>query len=116
MIVCDGFAGNAVLKASEGLAGMLVERVQLAFSSRLRGRLASWIAKPVLKHLKQELDPVRYNGASLLSLQGIVVKSHGGTQAEGFTMPFAAPCRRSSTACPSGLPSAGPFMGSVYLS
>nr|WP_027335445.1 phosphate acyltransferase PlsX [Halomonas sp. HL-48] len=84
VIVCDGFAGNAVLKASEGLAGMLVERVQSAFASRLRGRLASWIAKPVLKQLKQELDPVRYNGASLLGLQGIVVKSHGGAQAEGF--------------------------------
>ncbi|SDN22832.1 phosphate acyltransferase PlsX [Vreelandella arcis] len=84
VIVCDGFAGNAVLKASEGLSGMLVERVQLAFASRLRGRLASWIAKPVLKHLKQELDPVRYNGASLLGLQGIVVKSHGGTHADGF--------------------------------
>ena len=84
VIVCDGFAGNAVLKASEGLAGMLVERVQLAFASRLRGRLASWVAKPVLKHLKQELDPVRYNGASLLGLQGIVVKSHGGTRADGF--------------------------------
>ncbi|KPQ20125.1 MULTISPECIES: phosphate acyltransferase PlsX [unclassified Halomonas] len=84
VIVCDGFAGNAVLKASEGLASMLIERVQLVFSSRLRGRLASWIAKPVLKHLKQELDPVRYNGASLLGLQGIVVKSHGGTHADGF--------------------------------
>lgn len=84
VIVCDGFAGNAVLKASEGLASMLVERVQLAFASHLRGRLASWVAKPVLKHLKQELDPVRYNGASLLGLRGIVVKSHGGTRADGF--------------------------------
>ncbi len=63
---------------------MLVERVQMAFESRLSGRLASLLAKPVLRYLKQELNPVRYNGASLLGLQGIVVKSHGGTQAEGF--------------------------------
>ncbi|WP_172116371.1 phosphate acyltransferase PlsX [Halomonas hibernica] len=84
VVVCDGFVGNAVLKASEGLTRMLVERVQMAFESRLSGRLASLLAKPVLRYLKQELNPVRYNGASLLGLKGIVVKSHGGTQAEGF--------------------------------
>ncbi|RUR57092.1 phosphate acyltransferase PlsX [Vreelandella populi] len=84
VVVCDGFVGNAVLKSSEGLTRMLVERVQMAFEARLSGRLASLLAKPVLRYLKQELNPVRYNGASLLGLKGIVVKSHGGTQAEGF--------------------------------
>ncbi|MCH4810265.1 phosphate acyltransferase PlsX [Vreelandella neptunia] len=84
VVVCDGFVGNAVLKASEGLTSMLVERVQMAFESRLSGRLASLLAKPVLKRLKKELDPVRYNGASLLGLRGIVVKSHGSTHADGF--------------------------------
>ncbi|MBE0399209.1 phosphate acyltransferase PlsX [Halomonas sp. FME1] len=84
VVVCDGFVGNAVLKASEGLTSMLVERVQMAFESRLSGRLASLLAKPVLKRLKRELDPVRYNGASLLGLRGIVVKSHGSTHADGF--------------------------------
>ena len=84
VVVCDGFVGNVMLKASEGLTRMLVERVQMAFESRLTGRLASLLAKPVLKRLKQELDPVRYNGASLLGLKHIVVKSHGGAQADGF--------------------------------
>lgn len=84
VVVCDGFVGNAVLKASEGLTSMLVESVQMAFESRLSGRLASLLARPVLKRLKQELDPVRYNGASLLGLRGIVVKSHGSTHADGF--------------------------------
>ncbi|MWJ26788.1 phosphate acyltransferase PlsX [Halomonas sediminis] len=84
VVVCDGFVGNAVLKASEGLAGMLVERVQAAFDAHWSGRLASLLARPVLKRLKRELDPVRYNGASLLGLDGIVVKSHGGTGADGF--------------------------------
>lgn len=84
VVVCDGFVGNVTLKASEGLTRMLVERVQMAFEARLSGRLASLLAKPVLKRLKQELDPVRYNGASLLGLQGIVVKSHGSTRADGF--------------------------------
>lgn len=84
VVVCDGFVGNAVLKASEGLTSMLVERVQMAFESRLSGRVASLLAKPILRRLKQELDPVRYNGASLLGLRGIVVKSHGSTHADGF--------------------------------
>lgn len=84
VVVCDGFVGNAVLKCSEGLTRMLVERVQMAFESTLGGRLASLLARPVLKRLKQELDPVRYNGASLLGLKGIVVKSHGSTPAVGF--------------------------------
>lgn len=84
VVVCDGFVGNVTLKASEGLTRMLVERVQMAFESRLSGRLASLLARPVLKRLKRELDPVRYNGASLLGLQGIVVKSHGGARADGF--------------------------------
>ncbi|WP_075879183.1 phosphate acyltransferase PlsX [Vreelandella massiliensis] len=84
VVVCDGFVGNAVLKSSEGLASMLVERVQAVFESRLSGRLASLLARPALKRLQQELDPVRYNGASLLGLSRIVVKSHGGARAEGF--------------------------------
>ncbi|MBR2515122.1 MAG: phosphate acyltransferase PlsX [Halomonas sp.] len=84
VVVCDGFVGNVALKASEGLTRMLVERVQMAFESRLSGRLASLLARPVLKRLKQELDPVRYNGASLLGLQRIVVKSHGSAGADGF--------------------------------
>lgn len=84
VVVCDGFVGNAVLKSNEGLASMLVERVQSVFESRLSGRLASLLARPALRYLKQELDPVRYNGASLLGLSRIVVKSHGGAQAEGF--------------------------------
>ncbi|WP_311944015.1 phosphate acyltransferase PlsX [Halomonas piscis] len=84
VLVCDGLVGNAVLKSSEGLAGMLVERVQEAFEARLSGRLASLLARPVLRRLKRELDPVRYNGASLLGLSRIVVKSHGGAHEEGF--------------------------------
>ncbi|XKF14524.1 phosphate acyltransferase PlsX [Halomonas sp. BLK-85] len=84
VLVCDGFVGNAVLKSSEGLARMLVERVQATFESRLTGRLVGFLARPALKRLKQELDPVRYNGASLLGLSRTVVKSHGASHADGF--------------------------------
>jgi glycerol-3-phosphate acyltransferase PlsX len=84
VVVCDGFVGNAVLKASEGLARMLVERVQATFVAHWSSRLVGLLARPALKRLKGELDPVRYNGASLLGLAGIVVKSHGGADAAGF--------------------------------
>ncbi|MFG6666696.1 phosphate acyltransferase PlsX [Halomonas sp. HNIBRBA4712] len=84
VIVCDGFVGNVTLKASEGLTRMLAERLQTALTSRWSGRLASLLASPLLRQLKRELDPVRYNGASLLGLKQSVVKSHGSTDAEGF--------------------------------
>lgn len=84
VVVCDGFVGNAVLKASEGLARMLMERVQMTFEAHWSSRLVGLLARPALRRLKRELDPVRYNGASLLGLNGIVIKSHGGADAIGF--------------------------------
>lgn len=84
VVVCDGFVGNAVLKASEGLARMLVRRVQATFEAHWGSRLVGMLARPALKRLKSELDPVRYNGASLLGLAGIVIKSHGSCDAAGF--------------------------------
>nr|WP_267963963.1 phosphate acyltransferase PlsX [Halomonas sp. MCCC 1A11057] len=85
VVVCDGFVGNAVLKASEGLARMLIERVQATFESHWSSRLVGMLARPALRRLKSELDPVRYNGASLLGLDGIVIKSHGSADATGFS-------------------------------
>jgi glycerol-3-phosphate acyltransferase PlsX len=84
VVVCDGFVGNIVLKASEGLAQMLIERVQTTFSAHWGSRLVGLLARPALFRLRRQLDPVRYNGASLLGLSGIVVKSHGRASAQGF--------------------------------
>ncbi|MBY5925567.1 MULTISPECIES: phosphate acyltransferase PlsX [Halomonas] len=84
VVVCDGFVGNVLLKASEGLAKMLVRRVQATFEAHWGSRLVGLLARPALKRLKSELDPVRYNGASLLGLAGIVIKSHGSCDAQGF--------------------------------
>ncbi|WP_445003187.1 phosphate acyltransferase PlsX [Halomonas mongoliensis] len=84
VVVCDGFVGNAVLKASEGVARMLVARVQTTFEAHWSSRLVGLLARPALRRLRGELDPVRYNGASLLGLAGIVVKSHGSADAIGF--------------------------------
>nr|WP_314494061.1 phosphate acyltransferase PlsX [uncultured Pseudomonas sp.] len=84
VVVCDGFVGNAVLKSSEGLVRMIAERLQALFRQGLLARLAGLLALPLLKRLKADLAPARHNGASLLGLQGIVIKSHGSTGVQGF--------------------------------
>ncbi len=82
--VCDGMVGNIALKSSEGLARMLAMRLQTGFKTGLYARMAGRLAAPVLRRFLQELNPVRYNGASFLGLRATVIKSHGGAQAEGF--------------------------------
>ena len=84
VVVCDGFVGNVALKASEGVAKMISGHMRESFKRNLFTKLAALIAMPVLNTLKQRFDPRRYNGASLLGLQGIVVKSHGGADAYSY--------------------------------
>ena len=84
VIVCDGFVGNVALKSSEGLARMISQFMKEEFTSNLYARLAALVALPVLNALRRRLDPRQYNGASLVGLNGIVIKSHGGTDAIGF--------------------------------
>lgn len=84
VVVCDGFVGNVLLKSSEGLALMIGERIERLFRRNLLSRLVGLMARPVLGRLKADLAPARHNGASFLGLQGIVVKSHGSADAQGF--------------------------------
>ncbi|CAG1009094.1 MAG: phosphate acyltransferase PlsX [Burkholderiales bacterium] len=84
VVVCDGFVGNVALKTSEGLAQMLVTFLKEAFKRNLLTKLVALIALPALKGFRHRVDPRRYNGASLLGLRGIVMKSHGGTDVLGF--------------------------------
>ena len=84
VIVCDGFVGNVALKASEGVAHMLAHFAKEEFTRTPLTRLAAWFSRPVLKALKHRADPRRYNGASLLGLRGIVVKSHGSADELSF--------------------------------
>ena len=76
--VCDGFAGNLILKSSEGLAGMLFGELKRTLGSSFRARLGGWLARPALTTMLERLDPAKHNGAPLLGLRGVVVKSHGG--------------------------------------
>jgi glycerol-3-phosphate acyltransferase PlsX len=84
VVVCDGFVGNVALKTSEGLAQMLYEFLKAEFTRSILSRIVAGIAYPVLMRFKRRIDPRRLNGASLVGLKGVVVKSHGGTDALGF--------------------------------
>ena len=84
VVVCDGFTGNISLKTTEGLAKMMANFLTLEFKRNWLTKISAIIALPVLKRFKKRLDPRRYNGASFLGLNGIVVKSHGGADEFAF--------------------------------
>ena len=84
VIVTDGFTGNIALKASEGTAKLISEFVRRTFRSSIMAGLGYLLARPAMRKLRSRIDPRRYNGAIFLGLNGVVVKSHGGTDALGF--------------------------------
>ncbi len=84
VVVCDGFVGNIALKTTEGVAHMISHYVKQSFNRTVFTRLAALIALPVIKRLREQIDPRRYNGASLLGLRGIVIKSHGSADTLSF--------------------------------
>lgn len=84
VVVCDGFVGNILLKSSEGLATMVSARIEALFKQGPISRLVGFLALPLLRRLRAELAPAQHNGASLLGLQGVVVKSHGAAGVEDF--------------------------------
>ena len=84
VVVTDGFTGNIALKTAEGTAKLVGEYLRVTFKSSLMAGLGYLMARPSLNKLRKRLDPRRYNGAIFLGLNGITVKSHGGTDAFGF--------------------------------
>lgn len=84
VVVCDGFVGNIALKSSEGLARLISRKFQAGFKKGIYRRVLAFLASPVLNELKKQMDPSRRNGASLLGLQGIVIKSHGSANKKCF--------------------------------
>ncbi|MCR4345915.1 MAG: phosphate acyltransferase PlsX [Sulfuricaulis sp.] len=78
VIVCDGFVGNIMLKTSEGLAHMIAHFIKQEFRRNLLTKLSALVALPVLQAFRKRVDPRRYNGATLIGLNGTVIKSHGG--------------------------------------
>jgi len=84
VVVCDGFVGNVALKSSEGVAEMMTTTMREEFSRNPFTKLAALFAMPVIRAVRERLDPRRYNGASLLGLRGIVIKSHGSADVYAF--------------------------------
>jgi glycerol-3-phosphate acyltransferase PlsX len=89
VVVTDGFTGNVALKTAEGTAKLFLEFVRAAFASSTLAKLGYVFAKPALQKLRERLDVRRYNGAVFLGLDGIAVKSHGGTDELGFASAIA---------------------------
>ncbi len=84
IVVTDGFVGNVSLKTSEGVAKLISHTMKEAFSANVLTKLAGLIALPVLRSFRKRFDPRQYNGASLVGLRGIVVKSHGNADRTAF--------------------------------
>jgi len=84
VVVCDGFVGNSLLKASEGVAKMITGFLREEFKRNPWNMLAALVATPVINALRARMDPARYNGATLVGLKGIVIKSHGSADKRAF--------------------------------
>ena len=84
VVVCDGFAGNLAIKTSEGVVTLMSRIIRRASSGNLLIGLLGLLLRPLFKSLTDKFDPAQYNGASVLGLQGIIVKSHGNASAAGF--------------------------------
>jgi glycerol-3-phosphate acyltransferase PlsX len=84
VIVCDGFVGNVALKTSEGLALMLADFLREEFTRNPLRKMLAVFALPALNSFKRRVDPRRYNGATLIGLKGVVIKSHGSADALAF--------------------------------
>ncbi len=84
VVVCDGFVGNIMLKASEGVAKLFSHYMKQSFMRNLHTKIMGLLVKPILKSFRKNIDPREYNGASFLGIQGIVIKSHGGADAYSF--------------------------------
>ena len=84
VVVCDGFTGNVMLKTAEGTAKLCAQYLKQVFSSSILGKISYAIGKSSFLGIRKKMDPRKHNGAVLLGLNGIVVKSHGGTDSIGF--------------------------------
>ena len=84
IVVCDGFVGNVALKSVEGIAKYIQTTLEQEFRRNIFSKIAALFSLPVLRRTKARIDPRRYNGATLLGLQGIVIKSHGNADVFAF--------------------------------
>lgn len=103
VIVCDGFVGNVALKASEGVAQMMSSAIRDEFSRNIFTKIAALLAMPALKAVRKRFDHRRYNGATLIGLNGIVIKSHGSADVYSFGHALNAAIREAEARLPQKL-------------
>lgn len=84
IVVCDGFTGNVALKSMEGMTKLITHYIKKEIAKNLYSRIIALLTWPIMRRVKKQLDPGRYNGASLIGLQGIVIKSHGDANQAAF--------------------------------
>jgi glycerol-3-phosphate acyltransferase PlsX len=102
VVVTDGFTGNVALKSMEGLAKLIAEELRTEFTRDLASKLSALLARPVLRRVGEKMDPRRYNGACMVGLTAVVVKSHGSAD----RVAFAQAVTTAATAMRRGLPAA----------
>jgi len=100
VIVCDGFSGNLLIKTSEGVVKVIVRLLKQGTSGGFFERLAGVLAWPLLRRMQSKIDPAQFNGASVLGLQGTIVKSHGSASAQGFYSAISQAIREVSDDVP----------------
>lgn len=100
VIVCDGFVGNVALKTSEGLASMIGVLLKQALQQNFFTRCIGLLARPTFKKLGEQINPANLNGASLLGLKGIVIKSHGNADERSFAQAVKRAVREIETNVP----------------
>lgn len=100
VIVCDGFSGNITIKSSAGVVRVIEQFLKASASKGLLARLQTCLARPVLRRLRKQLDPSQFNGASVIGLQGIIVKSHGNAHENAFFYAIEQAYREASDSVP----------------
>ncbi len=111
VIVCDGFVGNAVLKASEGTAKLIGDYLHMNLKRHLFTQLLGVLGMPVFKRLKREINPSYLNGASLLGLRGTVIKSHGSADNLGLVHAILLAAQQARWDLPSRIEASLPDVG-----
>ncbi|WP_199608791.1 phosphate acyltransferase PlsX [Flocculibacter collagenilyticus] len=84
VVVCEGFVGNVALKTCEGISNLIITKIKRAMQKSVASRILAFVLLPALKKLYKRVNPDQYNGASLIGLRGIVIKSHGNASRSAF--------------------------------
>jgi glycerol-3-phosphate acyltransferase PlsX len=100
VVVTDGFTGNVALKTMEGAARLIADTLREELTRNLARKLGALGARPALTALRTRLNPTRYNGATMVGLNGIVIKSHGGADAQGFQRAIEVAIQEARSAVP----------------